>query len=121
MMVKLAGASELMAGFGATNFITKFGAALNTLVMVGGNALTWVGQFIGRFAGIVPVAEEVGTALTVAGGEMTAFGASLTALGGAGIGLAIAAMAGLYLWTGRIKDATDSWVASTDKAVQSAS
>jgi hypothetical protein len=121
MLAKLAGGGELMAAFGATNFITKFGAALLALVAQGGSFIAWVGTLVGRLAGVVPAAEEAGTALVGMGGDLRVAALEMSPLMASGIAAVVAGIAIAIVAFAHIKDATDNWVAATDKAVASAS
>jgi hypothetical protein len=121
VMARLAGAGELMASFGATGFITKFGAALLALVAQGGTFISWVGTLIGRLAGIAPAAEGAGTAMVALGGEIRAGALEMSAGAAAGWAALAAGAVIAIVAISRIKDATDQWVATTDKAVAASS
>jgi hypothetical protein len=120
ILVRLTGATAAMNALGATNFITRFGAGLAALIGVGGAAIQWVGMLIGRLGAVVPAAAGAGAAIETLGFDMKIAAATMSPLMVAGIAGGVAALVGLIFILGRVKDATQQWISSTDKAVQSA-
>jgi hypothetical protein len=121
MLVKLLGASDMLAASGATNFVTRFGAALSILVSLGGNALMWAGQFIGRLAGMSAIAGTAGTAITRFGGMVAGAAGAMGPLGWAAAGIAAAGIGFLIYKLVTAKTATEQWISSTNAAVAAAS
>lgn len=121
LMVRLTGQMAYFSTLSTGGFITRFGGYLLTMVRAGGLALVWAGAMIGRLAGLSAAFGVAGTAVARAGTSMAGFAAALTPLQGALIAGGIAALVGLVVVLGHVKDATDKWVASTNQAVRSAS
>ena len=121
ILARIAGAGALMASFGATNFVTRFGAALIALVATGGSFIAWIGTLIGRLAGVAPVAAEAGAAMVAFGGEVRVAALSMSPLMATGIVVAAAALAFLAYKLASAKTATQQWIASSNQMVANAS
>jgi hypothetical protein len=121
LMIRLAAApAALYAWLTGVNFITKFGAALSTIVGTIGTVLVRLGGLVAGLGAADGVFAAFGAAVADAGGGLLAF-AAMSPLAMAAVAGVAAVAVGLIVVLGHVKDATDQWVASTDKAVQSAS
>jgi hypothetical protein len=122
LFARLAGARSMFLAFAdGGGFVTRFGAAVKALVAQGGIAIMWLGQMVGKLAGVVPAAEEAGAAIEAFGADVAIAGATVSTGMVAGITLGVAAFAALIIATSRVKDATQQWVAASDQAVAKAS
>jgi hypothetical protein len=122
ILVRLTGQLGMMNSIaGGGGFIVRFGAALLTLVSTGGMAIAWAGRMIGMLGELIPVAGAAGAAMETFGTEVAVGAATMSPLLVSGIAAAVAAGVGLIIMLEHVKDATDNWVAATDKAVQGAS
>lgn len=123
MLVRLTGGMNTMNQIAGDNagFIRRFGAAIATLVSQGGGFIQWIGSLIGRLGSADGALARAGAAVETFGFDVKVAGAAMSP----GLVAAIAAGAGalIYLMVklANTKDATEQWIASTDKAIQSAS
>ncbi len=103
----------------AAGLFSRIAGIMGSIVGVGAQFVSGFAKAAQVVGQVIGPANEASTGLYKMASAMSA-AAEDTALMG-GIGLAVAAIVGLIFVLSRIKDATDQWVAATDKAVQAAS
>lgn len=121
ILVRITGQMSVMNAMGATNFITRFGAALLTLVSLGGRVLIWAGQMIGRLAGVSEAFGTLGTSMAEAGAGAATFAEEMSPAMAAGIAGIAAAVIFLVAKLASMKTATEQWIAQSDQMVAKAS
>jgi hypothetical protein len=104
----------------AVGFISKFGAALQAVVIDGGMFIAWIGRGLAALGEFSPVAGAAGEALKGLGQSIQQI-AKMSPLMVAGWAAAGFAVAALVVGLSRVKDATQQWITTTNQAIQTAS
>lgn len=123
MLVRLTGGMNTMqniAGDGA-GFVRRFGAAIATLVSQGGGFIQWIGSLVGKIGSADGAFARAGAAVESFGFDMKVAGATMSPGLVAAVAAGVGALVFLMIKLASTKDATEQWIASTDKAIQSAS
>ena len=125
MLVRLTGQMAVMNAMGATNFFTRFGAALATLISGGGRLLVWAGTMISRLGAVGGAADRVAGSLAAAGTKLSLFAESMSPAAMAGwagaVAVAAAAIGFLVYKIATARDSTQQWIAAQDQLVAKAS
>jgi hypothetical protein len=120
MLVRLTGQMALMNSMGATNFITRFGAAVLTLSSGLARGLTALGSFISGLSILPGLTSRVGSGLQTMGASLDEATMAMSPGMVAGAVAAVAALAFLAVAVSRVKDGMQNLAANAVKAVQSA-
>jgi hypothetical protein len=104
----------------ATGFISKFGAALQAVVVDGGMFISWIGRGLAALGEFSPELGAAGEALKGFGQGIQQI-AEMSPLMVAGWAAAGFALAALVVGLSRVKDATQQWITTTNQAIQTAS
>ena len=121
MLVRLTGAMGAMNAMGATNFVTRFGAAILALTGRFAQGLTALGSWVSGLGNAEGVLGRIGGALQTAGAEAAGFAESLSPGMVAAVAAGAAVVGFLAYKLVTMKTATEQWAAASSAVVAKAS